>query len=226
MDERCDYLRKTYRSLHAGRQKLHARMMAYLKRENGAIFTREGLIRQEEALAELDVSLDDWISKIEQAENRRLRIRQKVLEHFCAAITLTTSTSQAQTVMSPEQAVRVQVLQRSQEQTPPRSPVERATDSPNMFTMLPLTVATTTGMTAISPMTMEHEIKPLQMDGPKIGDPEKRRDVQSIKIYADGDVLDLFSDIEQAIDHMFDYDEKREMSNDTSSTRKGSSATT
>ncbi|KAL9083621.1 MAG: hypothetical protein Q9165_008436 [Trypethelium subeluteriae] len=220
LDERCDYLRKTYRSLRAGRQKLHARMMLYLKRENGAIFTRDGLIRQEEALAELDLSLDDWIQKIEQAENRRLRIRQKVLEHFCVALTLG-----EQTVGSPEvlplvmspvaggqgmgvgMAVRVQGIQATPEQTPPRSPVDR-TDSPRMFAGIPSgTTAAAGGVPA------NQEVKPLLIDAgsPKMGggDPEKRRDVQSIKIYADENVLDLFSDIEQAIDNMFDYDEKR-----------------
>ena len=155
--------------------------MSYLKRENGIIFTREGLIRQEEALAELDLSLDDWISKIEQAENRRLRIRQKVLEHFCVAMTLG---------------------QGCQEQTPPRSPVERTVYSPKLETTI---AATTAMMTATEP-----ELRPLMVESPKVGgDPEKRRDVQSIKIYADGNVLDLFSDIEQAIDNMFDYDEKK-----------------
>ncbi|KAI9665663.1 MAG: hypothetical protein M1821_003597 [Bathelium mastoideum] len=212
LDERCEYLRKTYRSLRRGRQKLHARMMSYLKRENGAIFTRDGLIRQEEALAELDASLDDWIGKIEQAENRRLRIRQKVLEHFCAAITLTPQPGvAAQTSLSPITSVtgashvgiQVQGLQGTQEQTPPRSPVEKA-DSPRLASLLPSAPAMT-----IATVIPDHEAKPLSSDSPKLGDPEKRRDVQSIKIYADGNVLDLFSDIEQAIDNMFDYDEKR-----------------
>ncbi|KAF2741055.1 hypothetical protein EJ04DRAFT_112880 [Polyplosphaeria fusca] len=145
LDERCDYLRKTYKSLRAGRQKLHGRMISYLKRGETVIFSRESLLKQEEALAELDVSIDEFILKLEQAENRRLRLRQKLLEHVAAAVVLNPSASRADMT----------------ESTPPRSPVKME-----------------------SPARME------------------RKDVESIKIYADGHVLSLFSDIEQAIGKM------------------------
>ncbi|KAI4645221.1 hypothetical protein J4E93_006021 [Alternaria ventricosa] len=144
LDERCDYLRKTYKSLRAGRQKLHGRMIAYLRRGETVIFSRESLLKQEEALAELDISIDEFILKLEQAENRRLRLRQKLLEHVAAAIVLNPS-------------ARDQVA----ETTPPRSPVK--IDSPS-----------------------RHE----------------RKETESIKIYADGHVLNLFSDIEKAIGKM------------------------
>ena len=144
MDERCDYLRKTYKSLRAGRQKLHGRMISYLKRGNTVIFSRESLLKQEEALAELDVSIDEFILKLEQAENRRLRLRQKLLEHLAAAL-----------VLNPAQP------RDGSETTPPRSPVK-----------------------AESPTRVE------------------RKEVESIKIYADGHVLSLFSDIEHAIGKM------------------------
>lgn len=144
MDERCDYLRKTYKSLRAGRQKLHGRMISYLKRGESNIFSKESLLKQEEALAELDVSIDEFIQKLEQAENRRLRLRQKLLEHVAAALVLNPS-----------------ALQNQSERTPPRSPVKA--------------------------------------DSPSRAD---RKEVESIKIYADGQVLNLFSDIEQAIGRM------------------------
>ncbi|KAJ4356127.1 uncharacterized protein N0V89_004155 [Didymosphaeria variabile] len=144
LDERCDYLRKTYKSLRAGRQKLHSRMISYLKRGNTVIFSRESLLKQEEALAELDVSIDEFILKLEQAENRRLRLRQKLLEHVAAAL-----------VLNPA------ALHDSSETTPPRSPVK-----------------------VESPLRNE------------------RKEVESIKIYADGHVLNLFSDIEHAIGKM------------------------
>lgn len=144
LDERCDYLRKTYKSLRAGRQKLHSRMISYLKRGNTVIFSRESLLKQEEALAELDVSIDEFILKLEQAENRRLRLRQKLLEHVAAAL-----------VLNPA------ALHDASETTPPRSPVK--VESP-----------------------LRHE----------------RKAVESIKIYADGHVLNLFSDIEHAIGKM------------------------
>jgi hypothetical protein len=143
LDERCDYLRRTYKSLRAGRQKLHSRMISYLKRGETVIFSRESLLKQEEALAELDVSIDEFILKLEQAENRRLRLRQKLLEHVAAALVLNPAASRGEIT----------------ESTPPRSPVK-----------------------AESPA--------------RVG----RREVESIKIYADGHVLDLFSDIERALE--------------------------
>lgn len=144
LDERCEYLRKTYKSLRAGRQKLHGRMISYLKRGETVIFSRESLLKQEEALAELDVSIDEFILKLEQAENRRLRLRQKLLEHVAAAI-----------VLKPSAASDIA------ETTPPRSPVKP--DSPSRV---------------------------------------ERKETESIKIYADGHVLNLFSDIEKAIGQM------------------------
>ncbi|KAK2624936.1 hypothetical protein QTJ16_005305 [Diplocarpon rosae] len=66
LDERCGYLLKTHRSLPR--------------------FSHESMLRQEEALGELDASIDDWVSKLEQAENRRTRVRQKLLEHVAAAL--------------------------------------------------------------------------------------------------------------------------------------------
>ncbi|KAJ4368989.1 hypothetical protein N0V83_006071 [Neocucurbitaria cava] len=145
LDERCDYLRKTYKSLRAGRQKLHGRMISYLKRGETVIFSRESLLKQEEALAELDISIDEFILKLEQAENRRLRLRQKLLEHVAAAIVLNPSARED-----------------TAESTPPRSPIK--IESPARA--------------------------------------ERRETTESIKIYADGHVLNLFSDIEKAIGKM------------------------
>ncbi len=120
-------------------------MISYLKRGETSIFSRESLLKQEEALAELDNSIDEFIAKLEQSENRRLRLRQKLLEHVAAALVLTP-------------AARSDAA----ETTPPRSPVKAET----------------------SPSRTE------------------RKDTESIKIYADGHVLNLFSDIEKAIGQM------------------------
>jgi hypothetical protein len=119
-------------------------MISYLKRGETVIFSRESLLKQEEALAALDVSIDEFILKLEQAENRRLRLRQKLLEHVAAAL-----------VLNPT------ALRDMYESTPPRSPIK--VESPSRV---------------------------------------ERKDVESIKIYADGHVLNLFSDIEQAIGKM------------------------
>ncbi|KAI0472920.1 hypothetical protein GGR56DRAFT_667222 [Xylariaceae sp. FL0804] len=90
LDERTDYLRRTYTSLRAGRRNLHTRICQYLRSPRVAKFSYDSMLKQEEALAELDSSIDDWISKLEHAENRRTRVRQKLLEHVAAAATLGT----------------------------------------------------------------------------------------------------------------------------------------
>ncbi len=56
-----------------------------------SIFSHDSILKQEEALAELDKSIDDWVMKLEQARNRRAQIRQRLLEHIAAALTLTTT---------------------------------------------------------------------------------------------------------------------------------------
>ena len=56
-----------------------------------SIFSHDSILKQEEALAELDKSIDDWATKLEQARNRRAQIRQRLLEHIAAALTLRTT---------------------------------------------------------------------------------------------------------------------------------------
>lgn len=103
-------------------------------------------MKQEEALAELDFSIDDWVSKLEQADNRRNRIHQKLLQHFAASLTLKT-------------AQNVRPTHVGNIQTPPTSPEK----SEDLYS-------------------------------------RQRRDVQSIKVYADSGVAALLSAIEQEID--------------------------
>jgi hypothetical protein len=69
-------------------------------------FTRESMLKQQEALAELDESISEWITKLELFENRRTRVRQKLLEHLAAALIL---------------ASRAQA---SEPHTPPQSPIQ------------------------------------------------------------------------------------------------------
>ena len=68
------------------------------------------MLKQEEALCELDRSIDEWVTKLEYADNRRCRVRQKLLEHVAAALLLP-----AGKVSSPG-------ANYNEEQTPPRSP--------------------------------------------------------------------------------------------------------
>ncbi|KAI9820608.1 MAG: hypothetical protein M1827_004977 [Pycnora praestabilis] len=147
LDERCEYLRKTHTSLRSGRRSLHARMISYLKSPRMAVFSRENVLKQEEALAELDLSIDDWVSKLERAENRRTRVRQKLLEHVAAALTLKNTDGR--------------VHKSAGQHTPPTSP----------------------GKATCSSRT-------------------ERREVESIKIYADSDVYQLMEDVQQEIEKM------------------------
>lgn len=120
-------------------------MVSCLKSPRMAKFSCESVLRQEEALAELDLSIDDWVSKLEYAENRRSLIRQKLLEHLAATLTVKT--------IENAQPQRVNEVQ-----TPPTSP-EKIDNNHN----------------------------------------NERRDVQSIKVYADSGVAALLSAIENEI---------------------------
>lgn len=148
LDERCEYLRKNYKSLRQGRQKLHNRLLLYLKSD--LTFSKGRLLKQEEALEELDHAIDEWATKLDRAENRRLRVRQKLLEHVAAAMMLKVNT--------------VHHTAPSIELTPPGS--------------------------------REGSFEQDRSES------KHRSGVESIKIYADTQVLNLFSDIEQAIGRM------------------------
>jgi hypothetical protein len=100
-------------------------MISYLRRGETVIFSRESLLKQEEALAELDVSIDEFILKLEQAENRRLRLRQKLLEHVAAAIVLNPNAAR-------EDIIHLEAPQRSQA-APWHGPIDRP-QSPLRFT--------------------------------------------------------------------------------------------
>ncbi|CUS09553.1 unnamed protein product [Tuber aestivum] len=88
LETRCQYLRETHKSLRDGRRTLHTRMLAYLRSARSAVFSRESLLKQEEALAELDAAIDDWHNKLEKAEDRRARVKEKLLEHLAAALSV------------------------------------------------------------------------------------------------------------------------------------------
>ncbi|KAL7270003.1 hypothetical protein RUND412_007298 [Rhizina undulata] len=92
LESRCQYLRETHKSLRAGRKTLHTRMITYLKSSRSGVFSRESLLKQEEALAELDAAIDDWQAKLEKAEERRNIVHQKLLEHVAAALLVPSGT--------------------------------------------------------------------------------------------------------------------------------------
>jgi hypothetical protein len=92
-------------------------MINFLRSPGLNTFCRDSLVRQEEALADLDRSIDDWVLKLEQVENRRTCVRQKLLEHVSAALLLQ--------VRSEDRP--------SEQQTPPRSPTSPEKDVDTEF---------------------------------------------------------------------------------------------
>ncbi|KAG0651923.1 hypothetical protein D0Z07_1252 [Hyphodiscus hymeniophilus] len=174
LDERCEYLRKTHRSLRSGRRNLHARICTYLRSPRVARFSHESILKQEEALSELDTSIDSWVSKLEQAENRRTRVRQKLLEHVAAALILP-ATPADDTKESSVVVERSLVTGPTGENTPPRSPTK--SQSPQRLAA------------------------PVLVDSPEqVG----RASAESIRIYADSDVYALLADVEEEINRMGD----------------------
>ncbi|GAO17139.1 hypothetical protein UVI_02026690 [Ustilaginoidea virens] len=203
LDERTEYLRRTYTSLRAGRRNLHSRICQYLRSPRVAKFSHDSMLKQEEALAELDASIDDWVTKLERAENRRTRVRQKLLEHVAAAAILPSpkySDSAPSTSEVRLQAMGIQSPTGPREpSTPPRSPAKgsfakRAGDyspsPPRVVAQVPSTI-------------FEHPVVAEDAKGTA-----RRRDVESIRIYAGDDVYALLADVEDEISKMARNDPK------------------
>lgn len=126
LDERTEYLRRTCVSLRAGRRNLHSRICSYLRSPRLAKFNHESMLKQEEALAELDASIDDWVNKLEQADNRRTRVRQKLLEHVAAAAYLPFTEPAPVSSGAPQQAMYAAPPNVGNISTPPRSPSKQS----------------------------------------------------------------------------------------------------
>ncbi|KFZ24534.1 hypothetical protein V502_00988 [Pseudogymnoascus sp. VKM F-4520 (FW-2644)] len=215
LDERCEYLRRTHRSLRAGCRNLHDRICSYhvvntsvaptaLSAPAAATFT---IASAEEALAELESSIDDWVFKLEQAENRRTRVRQKLLEHVAAATSI--STGGADMDMNGAQDHEPMNLCCSKittDHTPTRSPT-RAPSSPHGSRELGASPMPT------SPVRLAHPV-PAKLSTPLLPPSaaenasisERHRDsystvgrpsAESIRIYADSDVYALLADVEE-----------------------------
>ena len=88
LEERCNHLRATHRELREGRNNLQNWMIAYLKSPRNHRISRELVVRQEEKLAVLDSSVDEYASKVDVTEARRAQVQQKLLQHFAASLTL------------------------------------------------------------------------------------------------------------------------------------------
>ncbi|AEO56941.1 hypothetical protein MYCTH_2302494 [Thermothelomyces thermophilus ATCC 42464] len=200
LDERTEYLRHTYMSLRSGRRNLHTRVCQYLRSARTAKFSHEAFLKQEEALAELDTSIDEWASKLEQAENRRTRVRQKLLEHVAAAVTLGSPTGSVVGVSESLQLALgvVRPLNAASISTPPRSPAKAS------FT--PASSSSPSPHRAHVPSTILEQ--PLveeaaDMDTNKAAEEgTKTRRAETIRVYADLDIPALLKDVENTIAKM------------------------
>ncbi|CCC13311.1 hypothetical protein SMACR_06602 [Sordaria macrospora] len=204
LDERTDYLRRTYTSLRAGRRNLHARICQYLRSPRTAKFSHESMLKQEEALAELDASIDDWITKLDQAENRRTRVRQKLLEHVAAATTLSLSTGSVAGVSESLQcAMGVSSLSSTNGagniSTPPRSPAKMSFSSHII-----------SASTSSSPPRVAAHVPSTIMEQPFYEEEEAANDeeggssrrAETIMVFAGSDVSALLADVENALTQM------------------------
>lgn len=200
LDDRSEYLRRTYTSLRTGRRNLHSRICQYLRSPRVARFSYESMLKQEEALAELDASIDDWVTKLDLAENRRTRVRQKLLEHVAAAAILPLNGG----AHMASEAHHYAGFQNTSNQieTPPRSPSKTDIPSNHTFNHSP------------SPQRVVAQVPSTIFEQPVIEDEEAaqatttglpRADVQSIRIYAGDDLYTLLTDVEQEISKMNAY---------------------
>ncbi|KAG5926295.1 hypothetical protein E4U42_003442 [Claviceps africana] len=202
LDERTEYLRRTQTSLRAGRRDLHSRICQYLRSPRAAQFSPYSILKQEESLAELDASIDQWAAKLEQAENRRTRVRQKLLEHVAAAAIVGRPNGMASMSESLQQMMGVQSPTGPREpSTPPRSPVQSSLSGQG-------------GNALPSPAKAVAQIPSTILEQPVLEDvAEDRADasrasrttsiftlsrghVESIRIYAGDDVFALLADVE------------------------------
>ncbi|KAK8138809.1 hypothetical protein PG984_002189 [Apiospora sp. TS-2023a] len=198
LDERTEYLRRTYTSLRAGRRNLHARICQYLRSPRGAKFSQGSMLKQEEALAELDASIDDWVNKLEHAENRRTRVRQKLLEHVAAAAMMGMSADNTGAMDLLTQAMGGQSRHTATDiSTPPRSPAKSGTffhaPSPS-----PSPQRVVARVPSVIPELPYEDAEPSTTSGGADDvdtDTELRR-MESIRIYADSDVYALLADVE------------------------------
>ncbi|KAL7799010.1 Up-regulated during septation domain-containing protein [Trichoderma ceciliae] len=196
LDERTEYLRRTYNSLRTGRRNLHSRICQYLRSPlRGARFSPESMLRQEEALAELDASIDDWVIKLERAENRRTRVRQKLLEHIAAAAII----SVGRETPSPVQPRVVQGIS-----TPPRSPTK------TNFYRRPESASPPPLRVVAQVPSMILELPPVEEAGDEDRAGLSRKstmkssdgDGESIRIYAGDELFALLTDVEHEIFRM------------------------
>ncbi|KAK7754012.1 hypothetical protein SLS62_004111 [Diatrype stigma] len=167
------------------------------KEDVEAKFSYESMLKQEEALAELDASIDDWVNKLEHAENRRTRVRQKLLEHVAAAAALWNTTD------SEVSGAQLPAVPGSDLSTPPQSPSKASVCSDCGSPPSPSPQRVVARVPSVIP-----ELPGEEEDSNKrftSRDPEEQsalKRMESIRIYADSDVYKLLADVESEFTEM------------------------
>ncbi|TFB04111.1 hypothetical protein CCMA1212_003763 [Trichoderma ghanense] len=210
LDERVEYLRRTYNSLRNGRRNFHSRICQYLRSPmRGSRLSADSMLRQEEALAELDASIDGWVIKLERAENRRTRVRQKLLEHIAAAAILNVGGETASPLQSaalppstpmrpasPMQARAVRDIT-----TPPRSP-DRPTPSSRPVSASPPPLRVVAQVPSMILELPAEEVEAQSKTELTRTSTMKSSDGESIRIYAGDELFALLTDVEDEIIRM------------------------
>lgn len=171
------------------------------------------MLKQEEALAELDASIDDWVTKLEQAENRRTRVRQKLLEHVAAAATMplpdlsppvvgvSESLRQAMGMRPPTSTAGAGNLN-----TPPRSPTRTVCVASQTQSSSPSPQRVVAQVPSTILEQSEHEEEAatvgLALSTTPDDDADAKRRAETIHIFADNDVYALLADVEDQISKM------------------------
>lgn len=161
------------------------------------------MLKQEEALAELDASIDDWVTKLEQAENRRTRVRQKLLEHVAAAATLPGSP-----VVGVSECLQLVIGLCPNNasdliSTPPRSPTKAGcTHTLSSSPSLQRVVAQVPSTILEQPLSEEAATVGPAITAKAGDDAATLRRAETIHIYADNDVYTLLADVENQITKM------------------------
>ncbi|KAG7123166.1 hypothetical protein HYQ45_014071 [Verticillium longisporum] len=203
LDERTEYLRRTYHSLRAGRRNLHSRICQYLRSPRVARFSTDSMLKQEEALGELDASIDDWVNKLEHAENRRARVRQKLLEHVAAAAILPNMVATpASDTLQQAMGARCAAAGVGNISTPPRSPTKNAVPRAGSNSPSPQRVVAHVPSTILEDPAKEDILSSNASIKEDAEAAQRRVDVESIRVYADSDVYALLADVESEIAKM------------------------
>ncbi|RCI09071.1 hypothetical protein L249_5102 [Ophiocordyceps polyrhachis-furcata BCC 54312] len=222
MDERTEHMRSTYAALRAQRRNMHSRIRQYLSSPRVG-FNFESMLKQEERLADLDASIDDCVSELDRVENRRTRVRQKLLEHVAAANLLPVLATSGDA-----EAVRSPTLRHLS--TPPRSPSSQAAvppsggnDDHDDHGSTAESASSTNAKLKRKPLLELEPVPEPESDAePEQLDPEpaprhsrvssvrspRRPGVESIRVYMGGDVFTLLADVEKDFSKLSDEEMK------------------